>query len=209
MCPRGADSQRRRCYRQSALERGQTPYKSAYIRRAAFERGGFLGQRVLVLNASYEPLQLISIRRAVVLLLQEKAELVEAAEQRLRAQGFSLEIPLVIRLVRYIRIPRRLRLPCSRRGVLTRDRETCQYCGMQPGRAHLTVDHVVPRSRGGQTTWDNVVAACRDCNHRKGGRTPDEAHMLLLSKPRQPQYVAFALLGELERHEVWRKYAFE
>jgi 5-methylcytosine-specific restriction endonuclease McrA len=169
----------------------------------------FLGQRVLVLNASYEPLQLISIRRAVVLLLQEKAELVEATAERLRAQGFSLEIPLVIRLVRYIKIPRRLRLPCSRRGVLMRDRETCQYCGAQPGRAHLTVDHVVPRSRDGQTTWENVVAACRDCNHRKGGRTPEEAHMLLLSKPRQPQYVAFALLGELERHDVWRKYAYE
>jgi 5-methylcytosine-specific restriction endonuclease McrA len=168
-----------------------------------------LGQRVLVLNASYEPLQLISIRRAVVLLLQEKAELVEATAERLRAQGFSLEIPLVIRLVRYIKIPRRLRLPCSRRGVLMRDRETCQYCGAQPGRAHLTVDHVVPRSRDGQTTWENVVAACRDCNHRKGGRTPEEAHMLLLSKPRQPQYVAFALLGELERHDVWRKYAYE
>jgi 5-methylcytosine-specific restriction endonuclease McrA len=169
----------------------------------------FLGQRVLVLNASYEPLQLISIRRAVVLLLQEKAELVEATAERLRAQGFSLEIPLVIRLVRYIKIPRRLRLPCSRRGVLMRDRETCQYCGAQPGRTHLTVDHVVPRSRDGQTTWENVVAACRDCNHRKGGRTPEEAHMQLLSKPRQPQYVAFALLGELERHDVWRKYAYE
>src|SRR5205814_8400973 len=123
----------------------------------------FLGQRVLVLNASYEPLQLISIRRAVVLLLQEKAELVEATAQRLRAQGFSLEIPLVIRLPRYIKIRRRLRLPCSRRGVLMRDRETCQYCGAQPGRSPLTVDHLVPRSRGGQTTWENVVAACREC----------------------------------------------
>ncbi len=143
-------------------------------KRASFERGGSLG-RVLVLNASYEPLQLVSIRRAVVLLLQEKAELVEAAEQRLRAQGFSLEVPIVIRLVRYIRIPRRMRLPCSRRGVLARDRETCQYCGVQPGRLHLTVDHVVPRSQGGLTTWDNVVAACRECNHRKGGRTPEEA----------------------------------
>jgi 5-methylcytosine-specific restriction endonuclease McrA len=174
-----------------------------------FEGGVFLGQRVLVLNASYEPLQLISIRRAVVLLLQEKAELIEAAKQHLRSQGFALEIPLVIRLVRYIRIPRRLRLPCSRRGVLMRDHETCQYCGTQPGRANLTIDHVVPRSRGGLTTWDNVVAACRDCNHRKGGRTPEEASMVLLSKPRQPQYVAFTLLGELERHEVWRKYTYE
>lgn len=167
-----------------------------------------MGQRVLVLNASYEPLQLISIRRAVVLLLQDKAELVEAAQQRLRARGLSLEIPLVIRLVRYIRIPRRLRLPCSRRGVLVRDRETCQYCGEQPGRSHLTVDHVVPRSRGGETTWENVVAACRECNHRKGGRTPEEANMQLLTVPRQPQFVAFALLGELERHDVWRKYAY-
>ncbi|HEX5689096.1 MAG TPA: HNH endonuclease, partial [Roseiflexaceae bacterium] len=130
-----------------------------------------LGQRVLVLNASYEPLQLISIRRAVVLLLQEKAELVEATEQRLRAQGFALEIPLVIRLVRYIRIPRRLRLPCSRRGVLTRDRETCQYCGVQPGGEELTIDHVLPRSQGGISTWDNCVLACVACNKRKADRT--------------------------------------
>lgn len=167
-----------------------------------------MGQRVLVLNASYEPLQLISVRRAVILLLQEKAELVEAATQQLRASGFSLDMPLVIRLVRYIKIPRRLRLPCSRRGVLARDRDTCQYCGVQPGRALLTVDHILPRSQGGQTVWENVVTACRDCNHKKGGRTPEQANMVLRVKPRQPQYVAFALLGELERHDVWRKYAF-
>jgi 5-methylcytosine-specific restriction endonuclease McrA len=117
-------------------------------------------------------------------------------------------VPLVIRLVRYIKIPRRLKLPCSRRGVLARDRETCQYCGAQPGRSQLTVDHVLPKSQGGLTTWDNVVTACRECNHRKGGRTPEQANMELRSTPRQPQYVAFALLGELERHEVWRKYAY-
>ncbi|WP_298815270.1 HNH endonuclease [Chloroflexus sp.] len=167
-----------------------------------------MAQRVLVLNASYEPLQLISVRRALILLLQEKAELVEAAMQHLRAQSVTYSVPLVIRLVRYIRIPRQLRLPCSRRGVFARDRETCQYCGQQPGRAHLTMDHVIPRSQGGQTTWDNVVTACRDCNHRKGGRTPEQANMTLLSIPRQPQYLAFALLGELERHDVWRKYAY-
>ena len=167
-----------------------------------------MGQRVLVLNASYEPLQIISTRRAVVLLLQEKAELVESAHQRLRSLTRSFLVPLVIRLVRYIRIPRRLRLPCSRRGVLARDRDVCQYCGTQPGRAQLTVDHVMPRSRGGLTTWENVVTACRECNHRKGGRTPEEANMVLISTPRQPQFVAFALLGELERHDVWKKYAY-
>lgn len=164
--------------------------------------------RVLVLNASYEPLQIISVRRAIVLLLQEKAELIEAAQQKLRASTFCVDTPLVIRLVRYIRIPRRLKLPCSRRGVLIRDRDTCQYCGVQPGRTNLTIDHVVPRSQGGQTIWDNVVTACRECNRKKGGRTPEEANMLLRIKPRQPQYVAFALLGELERHDVWRKYAY-
>jgi 5-methylcytosine-specific restriction endonuclease McrA len=167
-----------------------------------------LGQRVLVLNASYEPLQIISIRRAVVLLLQEKAELVEAAQQRLRSLSRSFVVPIVIRLTRYIRIPRRLRLPCSRRGVIARDHDTCQYCGTQPGRSQLTVDHVLPRSRGGGTSWENVVTACRECNHRKGGRTPDEANMTLLSTPRQPTLVAFALLGELERHDIWRKYAY-
>ena len=167
-----------------------------------------MAQRVLVLNASYEPLQLISVRRALVLLLQEKAELVEAAMQQLRAQSVIYHVPLVIRLVRYIRIPRQLRLPCSRRAVFARDRETCQYCGQQPGRANLTMDHVIPRSQGGQTIWENVVTACRDCNHRKGGRTPEQANMVLLSTPRQPQYLAFALLGELERNDVWRKYAY-
>lgn len=167
-----------------------------------------MGQRVLVLNASYEPLQIISVRRAVVLLLQEKAELVEATERQLRACNVSLDVPLVIRLMRYIRIPRQLKLPCSRRGVLARDQETCQYCGEQPGRHNLTIDHVVPRSQGGLTVWDNVVTACQECNRKKGGRTPEQAHMMLRTKPRQPQYVAFALLGELERHDVWRKYSY-
>lgn len=165
-------------------------------------------ERVLVLNASYEPLRLISVRRAVILLLQEKAEVVEAIEQQIRASNRALDVPLVIRLLRYIAIPRRMRLPCTRRGVLVRDRETCQYCGAQPGRAHLTIDHVLPRTQGGTTEWENVVAACSSCNHRKGGRTPQQAGMSLIAQPRQPHYLAFVLLGELERHTVWRKYAF-
>jgi len=165
-------------------------------------------QRVLVLNASYEPLQLVPVRRALVLLLQEKAEMVETAQGMLRGIARDFVVPLVIRLTRYIRVPRNLRLPCSRRGVLIRDRDTCQYCGVQPGRNLLTIDHVMPRSRGGETTWANVVAACRECNHRKGDRTPEEAHMLLHTVPRQPQYIAFALLIELERHDVWRKYSY-
>lgn len=163
---------------------------------------------VLLLNSSYEPLRLVSIRRAIVLLLQSKAEVIEATEQRLRAQGISLDIPLVIRLVRYVAIPRFRRLPCTRRTVLIRDRETCQYCGAQPGRGKLTLDHVLPKARGGSTEWTNVVTACSDCNHRKANRTPEEAGLTLRVTPRQPTVIAFALIGELEHHDVWRKYAY-
>jgi 5-methylcytosine-specific restriction endonuclease McrA len=92
--------------------------------------------------------------------------------------------------------------------VLVRDRETCQYCGAQPGRAHLTIDHLVPRSQGGTTTWENVVAACETCNRRKGSRTPQQAGMALTAAPRRPAYVSFALLGALERHDAWQKYVY-
>jgi 5-methylcytosine-specific restriction endonuclease McrA len=161
---------------------------------------------VLVLNASYEPLNFVSVKRAVVLLLKEKAEVVEAAKAKIRAERLALDLPLVIRLVAYVPLPRRLPLPLSRRTVLARDLYTCQYCAAQPGRADLTVDHVLPRSRGGLTTWENVVAACGSCNRRKGNRTPEEADMHLLSIPSRPRFVAVVLLGEAHAHEVWQKY---
>ena len=161
-----------------------------------------------MLNASYEPLRIVSIRRAMILLIQQKAELVEVAAQRLRAQAQTFAVPLVVRLVRYVAIQRHRRPPCSRRAVLARDRETCQYCGGQPGRAQLTIDHVLPRSQGGATEWENVVAACAACNHRKANRTPQQAGMILAAAPRRPSYVAFALLGTLERHAVWQKYTY-
>lgn len=167
-----------------------------------------MSERVLVLNASYEPFQVIPVRRAVLLLLQQKAEVIEAAGHALRSCHMTYGIPAVIRLNRYIHLARRPRMPCSRRGVFARDRDTCQYCGIQLHRAVLTLDHVIPRAQGGATSWENLVTACRSCNHRKGGRTPEQANMALQTIPRQPQFSAFALLGELERHDVWRKYTF-
>jgi len=161
---------------------------------------------VLVLNATYEPLNVVSVRRAVVLLLKEKAELLEATQAQLRAENFAMDVPLVIRLVRYVRIPRRLTLPLSRRTVLARDHYTCQYCGVQASKSSLTVDHVLPRWRGGKNTWDNVVTACVACNQRKGGRTPTEAGLRLRSKPQQPRYVAIALLGAAPHKTAWSKY---
>jgi 5-methylcytosine-specific restriction endonuclease McrA len=162
--------------------------------------------QVLVLNATYEPLSVVSVKRAVVLLLKEKAELIEAAEARLRAENFSLPLPLVIRLVYFVKIPRRMSLPVTRRTVLARDHYTCQYCGLAPVRQMLTLDHVLPRSRGGKTTWENVVTACQKCNGRKGNRTPDEARMTLLTEPGRPRYLAVTTLASLEARLAWNKY---
>lgn len=163
---------------------------------------------VLVLNATYEPLNIVSVRRAILLLLKEKAEIVEAAEAYLRAERTSLRVPLVIRLVTYVAIPRRLTLPVTRRTVLARDHYTCQYCGHQPGKSHLTLDHIQPRSRGGLTTWENVVTACGSCNRRKGNRTPVEAGLRLLSDPSRPRYVALVLLDDARQNAVWEKYLY-
>lgn len=163
---------------------------------------------VLVLNATYEPLSVVSIQRAIVLLLKEKAELLEAAETTLRARGMAMPVPLVIRMVYYVRIPRAMTLPLSRRTVMARDQYTCQYCGVTPGRTELTLDHVLPRSRGGRTEWENVVVACRTCNQKKGNRTPREAQMGLARSPRRPRYIALAFLSDSTPREAWNKYLF-
>jgi 5-methylcytosine-specific restriction endonuclease McrA len=161
---------------------------------------------VLVLNATYEPLNVVSVRRAILLLLKDKAEILEASEQRVRAANFSFPVPLVIRLVYYVRVPHRLSIPLTRRTVLIRDNYTCQYCGCQPPKAELTIDHIMPRVRGGITSWDNVVCACKPCNLRKGGRTPEEVNMHLRSQPGRPKYVAMVLFSEVATHGAWHKY---
>jgi len=161
---------------------------------------------VLVLNASFEPLSVVSIQRAIVLLLKEKAEIIEAAEAVLRSERLRIPVPLVIRLVYYVRIPYRISVPITRRAVMVRDRYTCQYCGAQPGKQALTIDHVLPRSRGGKTVWQNVVAACKRCNGKKGNRIPAEANMKLATSPAQPRYLAMVYVTSLETRDAWEKY---
>ena len=161
---------------------------------------------VLVLNATYEPLSVVSLRRAIVLLLKDKAEILEAADQRIRSASMSLPVPLVIRLVYYVRVPHRLNIPLSRRTIMVRDNYTCQYCGAQPVKANLTIDHVIPRMRGGESTWQNLVCACKTCNLRKAAKTPEEANMHLRTKPERPQYLAVVVLAHTGGHEAWAKY---
>ncbi|MDT3399225.1 HNH endonuclease [Streptomyces sp. B1866] len=149
-------------------------------------------RETLVLNASFEPLAAVSLRRAVVLVLQDKA-VVEQAHPALRVRAAAVDLPLprVIRLCRYVRVPFRRRAPWSRRGVLVRDRHACAYCG----RRATTVDHVVPRSRGGGDTWLNTVASCAEDNRRKANRTPEEAGMRLLRAPFEPTPADALVLG--------------
>ncbi|MGX8905385.1 HNH endonuclease [Streptomyces netropsis] len=140
-------------------------------------------RETLVLNASFEPLATVSLRRAVVLVMQDKA-VVEQAHPGLRIRASAVEVPVprVIRLSRYVRVPFRRQAPWTRRGVLVRDRHRCAYCG----RRATTVDHVMPRSRGGADSWLNTVAACAEDNHRKADRTPEQAGMRLLTRPFEP-----------------------
>lgn len=136
----------------------------------------------LVLNQSYEPLCIVSVKRAAVLLISKKAETVEHGDGYLRSTTTRIRTPAVVRLNRYIRIPRQVSSNPNRRGVFIRDNNACVYCG---SRAE-TIDHVIPRSRGGKHSWDNVVAACAECNHRKSDRSLAELGWTLRRTPAPP-----------------------
>ena len=143
---------------------------------------------VLVLNQNYEPINVCTLRRAIVLVICEKAEIIEEYPAPVYTACYSLEAPSVIRLYQLVRRPRP-RVKLTRREVFVRDRYTCQYCGASHG--DLTLDHVIPRSKGGAHTWENLVTACRPCNHRKGGKTVNEARMKLMQMPFEPRAGAY------------------
>lgn len=159
---------------------------------------------VLVLNQNYEPLNVCNVKRAFVLVDRGKAEILENGRGYLHSPTALYEIPSVIRLVYLIRRPRpQGRL--TRRDVFLRDKFKCQYCGQHT--RDLTLDHVMPRHRGGPHDWDNVVAACKGCNHRKAGRTPEEARMNLLKEPYRPTYSYYRSFYQyLQSQDGWRKF---
>jgi 5-methylcytosine-specific restriction endonuclease McrA len=168
------------------------------------QRSGSSG-RVLVLNASYEPINVCTVRRAAVLILKNRAEILEEGEWALHAESVTLARPVVIRLLAYVRIPRDAhRRKITRRAVFARDRWTCQYCGHERG--NLTVDHVVPRSKGGKSTWDNIVACCAPCNRRKGDRLPAQANMVPARTPRAPSSTIFIHVATPTIPAAWEQY---
>ena len=164
-----------------------------------------LSQSVLVLNQSYEPIHVCSARRAIVLVFRGRAEVVQALDVGIRSVSAVFPVPSVVRLDFYVRVPPKP-LTLSKRNVLKRDSFKCQYCGTLVG--PMTVDHVLPKTRGGRDTWENMVCACLKCNNRKGDRTPEQAGVKLARKPRLPNHVTFIKRFVGIPDQRWRPYLF-
>ena len=168
-----------------------------------------LTRPVLVLNASYEPINVCAARRALVLVLKGVASTEERAAKMVASERMQMALPSVIRLLEYRRIPRQTRA-LTRRNILMRDHYMCQYCNRTFPTGELTMDHVVPRSRGGGSSWENLVACCIPCNNQKGNRTPEEAEMALARAPRPfTLHTSRHLMRLLAKSDdQWRKYLF-
>ena len=164
-----------------------------------------LSRPVLLLNQNYEPLSVCNVKRAVVLIFLEKAEMVEKNSGVIHSVNAQMTIPSVIRLGRHIKVPQK-RILLNRKNLIIRDNFTCQYCGR---RTHpLTIDHVIPRHYGGKDTWENLVVACQACNNRKANLTPEQAGMKLISQPKKPHYFFYLhkIIGIKDEH--WKPYLF-
>ena len=172
-------------------------------------RPGIMQEPVLVLNATFEPINVTAVRRAMVLMLKGVAQAEELNHANVHTPSRALRVPSVIRLLAYRHIPQQSRA-LSRKNILLRDRNTCQFCGRIFSASELTLDHVVPRSRGGRSSWENLVACCYQCNNHKGDRTPEEAGLQLVRRPRpftlHTSRQLMRLLGN--KDEKWRKYLF-
>lgn len=156
----------------------------------------------LVLNATYEPLCVVSQRRALILVLTDKAVMVEAGGRVLHSASYAIEVPVVVRLARFVRVPYRSQVPLTRKGVLARDHHRCVYCGAPA----TSLDHVIPRSRGGPHVWENVVAACGRCNHVKADRAVADLGWRLRTAPRAPSGAAWRILGSRRMDPRWTRY---
>ena len=158
--------------------------------------------KALVLNATYEPLCVVSVRRAVVLVLKQKAEVLHASDRLLHSERAAIPVPSVIRLTHFVKVPFRARAALNRRAVFARDDNRCQYCGA----AAENIDHVVPRSRGGQHVWENVVAACRPCNSRKEDRLVSETALVLRRRPTAPKELTWIIVAVGHVSPQWEPY---
>lgn len=166
-------------------------------------------EQVLLLNITYEPLKIINWKRAITLLLLDKVEVVEEYTRDIHSVSFTIKLPSVVRLLRLVKKPK-TPVKFSRQNIYARDKYSCQYCGGRFSSEDLTYDHIIPKSRGGKTRWDNIVTCCMQCNRKKGGRTPAEAHMKLIRKPSRPTWLPALriTIGFREVPQSWRDYLY-
>lgn len=152
-------------------------------------------ERTLLLNATFEPLKIISWQRAITLLTQGKVEVIDFYDREIRGVTITFKLPSILRLLKLVRIKKsRREVRFSRANIYQRDNYTCQYCGSRYPAEDLTFDHVIPIVQGGETTWENIVTACLTCNNKKGGRTPREAGMRLIKTPVKPKWMPVVTL---------------
>ncbi len=169
-------------------------------------------EHTLVLNATFEPISIVTWKRALRLLCQGKVEVLAEYDCEIHSISFSIKLPSVLRLLKYVRLRRRSRhMKFCRANIYARDHHTCQYCGKKCPTENLTFDHVIPIVKGGGKTWNNIVTCCFVCNHKKGGRTPEEAGMRLIRPPKEPEWVPTMLhitIGFKAAPQAWRDYIY-
>jgi 5-methylcytosine-specific restriction endonuclease McrA len=169
-------------------------------------------EHTLVLNATFEPINIITWKRALTLLFQGKVEVLAEYDKEIRSISFTVKLPSVLRLLKYVKTRKRFHhVKFCRANIYARDHHTCQYCGKKCPTEDLTFDHVVPIVREGDKSWSNIVTCCFTCNHKKGGRTPEEAGMHLIRQPKEPEWVPTMLhitIGLRSAPETWRDYLY-
>ena len=164
-----------------------------------------LNSHVLALNQSFQPMSITNAKKAIILVFLGKAEIVEKNCEFVHSVNDKFPLPSIVRLTRYINVPRK-RIILTRKNLIKRDNHQCQYCGMK--RVPLTIDHVIPKVRGGGDTWENLVSACVKCNNQKGNRTPEEAGLRLLKKPKKPNHIFFLRYSAGSLDKRWKPYLF-
>ncbi len=168
-------------------------------------------ERTLLLNATFEPLKVISWQRAITLLTQGKVEVIDSYERDIRSVSLTFRLPSILRLLKLVKIRRACReVRFSRANIYQRDKYVCQYCGVKYPADGLTFDHILPQVQGGDATWENIVTACLVCNNRKGGRTPREANMRLIRPPMKPKWMPMVTLTLVIKNAplIWRYYLY-
>lgn len=170
------------------------------------------GTCTLVLNATYEPIQIVSWQRAMRMLFQEKVEVVAEYDREIRSISVKIRLPSVLRLLHYVHLRRNHhQVKFTRSNIYARDKHQCQYCGRRCPPSELTYDHVIPVARGGRKTWENIVTCCRECNRRKGDHAPEEAGLRLLKPPKAPSgfpHKMHFLLSRSKPPDSWKSYIF-